>query len=235
MSKLLHKLAVISLLGFPVFIVLYRLELISLKPALLGAVASSAGLGMLVFVIAMLYTLIKRRSQPAQAKQARRAAYITLLPIIALAWASNSGGKYPPINDITTDTNHPPSFIHAATLRKAHDNSLVYQPEFAPQQQLTWPDLKSIATELSAEAAYSKAISITQELGWNVTYEDTDSGHIEAVEKTLLWGWQDDIVIRIRTNNGLSMIDIRSCSRSGVGDFGVNAKRINRFMTAFDK
>lgn len=234
MSKLLHKLAISSLLGFPIFVILYRLELLALKPAMLGAVISSAGLGFVVLVVAMLYTFVYRRTKPAQVAQARRAAYISLLPVIALTWVMSSGGKYPPINDITTDIDNPATFVHAAKLRKPDDNALSYNPEFAVQQQSAWPNLKGIETALKPETAFLKTLSIAKELGWKVTYQDKEIGHIEAVEQTLLWGWRDDIVIRISENGELTKVDVRSCSRSGVGDLGVNAKRIKRFIMAFN-
>jgi uncharacterized protein (DUF1499 family) len=54
-------------------------------------------------------------------------------------------------------------------------------------------------------------------------------GHIDAVDKTLLMGFPQDVTIRVRPLAGQTRIDIRSASRFGRHDFGGNARRIQRF------
>lgn len=54
-------------------------------------------------------------------------------------------------------------------------------------------------------------------------------GRIEAVERSLIMGFPDDITIRIRALPDQTRIDIRSASRYGRHDFGVNANRIRKF------
>jgi uncharacterized protein (DUF1499 family) len=68
---------------------------------------------------------------------------------------------------------------------------------------------------------------------WEITLSDESAGVIEGVDTTRLFHWRDDFVIRVRTTpDGYSIIDMRSKSRDGKGDFGANAKRIQTF---FDK
>ncbi len=55
------------------------------------------------------------------------------------------------------------------------------------------------------------------------------AGRIEAVDRTLLMGFPDDITIRIRPLQSQTRIDIRSASRYGRHDFGANAARIRKF------
>ena len=56
---------------------------------------------------------------------------------------------------------------------------------------------------------------------------------MEAVATSKLFHFQDDIVIRVRPEGqGGSLVDMRSKSRDGQGDFGVNAARIRQFMVA---
>jgi uncharacterized protein (DUF1499 family) len=45
-------------------------------------------------------------------------------------------------------------------------------------------------------------------------------------------GFTDDIVVRIAPTNSGSRIDLRSSSRYGRGDFGVNAERIRDYLAA---
>ena len=54
-------------------------------------------------------------------------------------------------------------------------------------------------------------------------------GRIEAVARTRILRFADDITIRIRPRVDGSRIDIRSVSRLGEHDFGANAARIAAF------
>ncbi len=54
-------------------------------------------------------------------------------------------------------------------------------------------------------------------------------GRIDAVDKSLIMGFPDDITIRIRSLPDQTRIDIRSASRYGRHDFGANAARIKKF------
>jgi uncharacterized protein (DUF1499 family) len=50
-----------------------------------------------------------------------------------------------------------------------------------------------------------------------------------------LFGFHDDIAIRVRPEaDGTSRIDVRSKSRDGQGDLGVNAARIRTFVAALE-
>ena len=46
-----------------------------------------------------------------------------------------------------------------------------------------------------------------------------------ATDTTLLYGFTDDIVIRVRPEGGGSVVDLRSVSRVGQSDLGTNAAR----------
>ena len=55
---------------------------------------------------------------------------------------------------------------------------------------------------------------------------------LEATETSELFRFKDDFVVRIRPfQDGGSRIDVRSKSRDGKGDMGVNAKRIQAFFS----
>ena len=70
---------------------------------------------------------------------------------------------------------------------------------------------------------------------WTITAADDASGTIEAVATTRLFGFQDDIAIRVRADGaGASRVDVRSKSRDGKGDLGTNAARIRAYVTALE-
>jgi uncharacterized protein (DUF1499 family) len=68
-------------------------------------------------------------------------------------------------------------------------------------------------------------------MGWLVYYQN--DGHLEAEARSFWFGFVDDIVIRITPTATGSAIDLRSTSRTGKGDLGVNAKRIKQFFDTF--
>jgi uncharacterized protein (DUF1499 family) len=70
---------------------------------------------------------------------------------------------------------------------------------------------------------------------WVITAEDPAGGTIEAVVTSRLFGFQDDVVIRVRPDGtGASRVDMRSKSRDGKGDLGANASRIRAYVSALE-
>ena len=51
-------------------------------------------------------------------------------------------------------------------------------------------------------------------------------GQLEAIDRTLVLGFYDDVAVRVRGVRGGSAVDIRSASRFGKSDFGANATRV---------
>ena len=50
------------------------------------------------------------------------------------------------------------------------------------------------------------------------------------MDTSLLYGFKDDMVVRIQENAEGTRVDVRSMSRVGRSDLGMNAKRIRTFM-----
>jgi len=67
-------------------------------------------------------------------------------------------------------------------------------------------------------------------LGWEIVAVEPQPRRLEATDTSLLFGFTDDIVIRITPHERGSQLDIRSMSRVGRSDVGVNAQRIRRFL-----
>jgi hypothetical protein len=60
-------------------------------------------------------------------------------------------------------------------------------------------------------------------------------GRIEAVARTPVMGFREDVVIRIRGNDEESRIDMRSSSRYGSHDIGSNASRIRDYLDGVEE
>lgn len=143
--------------------------------------------------------------------------------------------RYPPIHDITTDINTPPQFTFLSDDRAGAKNTLVYGgAEIAQQQLKAFPDLKPITSELTAKQAYLKAINIAHTMGWDIVYEDQKTFNFEATARTPFFNFTDDVVVQVSEKNNISIINIRSVSRIGRGDRGVNAQRIRDFTKRFE-
>jgi uncharacterized protein (DUF1499 family) len=59
-------------------------------------------------------------------------------------------------------------------------------------------------------------------------------GHIEAVARTAIMGFRDDVVVRIRAEPDGARIDARSSSRYGTFDFGTNAARLRGLINEIE-
>ena len=65
-------------------------------------------------------------------------------------------------------------------------------------------------------------------------YEFSKGRH-EKVPQVGIVSIGDDVVIRVRAERASCRVDIRSASRLGRGDLGVNAARIRRFLRACER
>jgi hypothetical protein len=137
----------------------------------------------------------------------------------------------PYIHDISTDTANPPEFAAAAKLRKPGDHPVTYDgKEVADLQQKAYPDLVSLATRAPAEKVFEAAKAAIASMGMQLVDADLAQGRIEANQTSLLYGFTDDMVVRIATGANGTKVDVRSKSRVGRSDLGQNAKRIRTFL-----
>ena len=142
--------------------------------------------------------------------------------------------SFPPIHDVTTDTTNPPEFLVLDDNRPGARNSLVYGgEEIAVQQLAAFPDIAPIQSDLSPAEAFAKSLDIAQSMGWEIVVKDADTLRYEATARTPIYRFVDDIVVIVTPVGESSRIDIRSVSRIGRGDQGVNAARIRAFIGAF--
>jgi hypothetical protein len=59
-------------------------------------------------------------------------------------------------------------------------------------------------------------------------------GLIEAIARTPILGFRDDVAVRVRPTQEGSRIDIRSASRYGRHDLGTNAQRVRALIEDID-
>lgn len=224
------RLALLCLVLIPLAVLTVRVGInfrLGLGLFALGSLASLAVL--LAMVIASLLPRY-RHQRGAALKSALPALPPALLMLVVLG----SSGEYPPIHDITTDTNDPPVFDAAPRVRAEGTNPLKIKPDSIAAQLEFYPDLGSIETSLSEEKAFARASEVATTLEWQIYNSDPRIGLIEASYTSFWFGFTDDIAIRVRPTASGSSVDLRSVSRVGVGDLGANAKRIKAFILSFE-
>ncbi len=158
------------------------------------------------------------------------------VPLVLVILLVGAGFKVPKIHDISTDLNDPLHFVHAKTLRTDSENSLeTPSAKVMDLQRAHYTTLAPLSVVDPAVTAYEKALRVAENLGWQVIHQSPETFTFEASESTALFGFVDDVVVRVRQTDSGSVIDMRSVSRVGVSDLGANAKRIERFQSAYLK
>ncbi len=143
--------------------------------------------------------------------------------------------ELPRIHDITTDTDNPPAFSAVMAARDAEKAASVAYggADLAKQQKQAYPDIAPVTTTLAPADAFARALDAAKGLGWTIVVSDPAQGRIEASQTSLWFGFTDDVSIRVAARaDGQpgSRIDVRSISRQGLHDFGVNAARVRKYV-----
>jgi hypothetical protein len=155
------------------------------------------------------------------------------LPMFYQVWLRS----FPMLSDITTDAANPPGLTAAVRLRGPGNNSVKYnRAKWSEQQALAYPDIQPMTIPRSVEESYALVVDAVKRLKMDLTREDPPDaeagtpGVVEAVDKTLIMGFLDDVAIRVSGGEEQSRVDIRSASRFGRGDMGRNAERIRALV-----
>ncbi len=222
-------------------IIFYRSEILSFK--VFGALF---GLSLLVWFLVAVLTLLKLCAVFYQQLQASTQSSLVapllthivagLLAVVFIALIANIVYKVksvPRIHDITTDTHNIPLFKKALEQRGTESNSLEYDPDVVRQQQVAYPYIQPLNSSLSIDDAFERALSVSNAIGWKVHNSNKVEGIIEATDTSKVFGFVDDIVIRVTQQEGGSRIDLRSVSRVGRSDLGANAARIKGFLSTY--
>jgi len=139
----------------------------------------------------------------------------------------------PPIHDISTDTINPPQYVRVAALRTQSDHPVAYDgPEVAALQKKGYPDIGPVMVQAPPDKVFEAAKAVLAGMGLELVDADEATGRIEATETSLLFGFEDDVVLRIVTlADGMTRVDVRSKSRVGRSDLGINANRVRMIST----
>ena len=209
----------------------FRLSLLSWRPAVLTLAVVAGGMLLVGFASLLLIYFALRANRRGGIKGCLQAAGVSVLPLAAVLYYGMQGARVPPIHDITTDIEDPPAYEVAIRVRKPDDNSPFYPGRTAAEQQrAAYPEIVPLLLPVSPEQAFARSLEVAASLRWTVLDKDQQQGRVEAEARTLLFRFTDDIVIRVKPDPIGSRVDIRSASRAGISDLGVNAGRIRQFI-----
>lgn len=231
-----RNLALFSVIAVVVSILIVRFGFLEMKPALatfFGALAL-AGLSILLGLAA--FAAIWQNGSRGMS----RILLALLIDAAILAYPGYLGLKYrklPAIHDITTDPIDPPRFEALARLRSGEGvNPAVYAGLYsAEQQRLAYPDIDTVELEISPQRAFDVTLALVTKRKWVIIDErppqpPRNIGRIEAVARTPIMGFREDVSIRVTADGEDSRVDIRSSSRYFESDLGSNAARVSKLI-----
>jgi hypothetical protein len=259
--------------------------------ALEPVIITSFVLGVAALALAA-YSLADIWVSGAEGLAVAMAGVVYALPVLAiLGLVAGTAIVYPPLWDVSTDPDNPPSFSAAGTTRGTFDT------EQAAVQRAAYPALVSHSYPQPLGQIYEAVQHVVEEKGWAVTRdvhptfmpttldevgptrevpEDesvtkalelksvvtqsrsgmatearpdlvpeietpfpsnspaSNEATIEARAATPIFGFMDDVALRLRATEEGTEVDMRSASRVGQHDLGQNARRITQFFAALD-
>jgi uncharacterized protein (DUF1499 family) len=231
-----RRIAVFALAVAALAVLIERADLLEILPVLVTFGAALA-LSMLAIGLALASFVVLWNDGGPGFAQAITALLIGVGLLAYPGYLAYAGSGLPPVTDITTDPIDPPRFEVVARLRPP--NRSLYPGLAAAQlQKEAWPDIEPLLVGVSPKAAYDGALAVVTKRKWRVVDAQAPlpnrDGHIEAIARTPIMGFRDDVVVRVRPTREGAKIDIRSASRFGTRDFGTNAARVLTLIDDID-
>ncbi|MGY3607843.1 DUF1499 domain-containing protein [Bradyrhizobium sp. Leo121] len=231
-----RNLAIFSAVAVIVSILIVRFGFLEMKPALATFFGALACAGLSILLGFAAFAAIWQNGSRGMG----RILLAFLINALVLAYPAYLAVQYrrlPPIHDITTDPIDPPRFEALSRLRTSDDtNSAVYAGLYsADQQRRAYPDIETVELEVPVDRAYAVTLQLVNRRKWLVIDERPPTpprriGRIEAVARTPIMGFREDVAIRIMPDGEDSRVDIRSASRYFEADLGSNAARVSKLI-----
>lgn len=180
---------------------------------------------------------------------ARRRAKLMLANLLALVVALGFvlylgnlvriAKSVPAIHDATTNLDDVPQFsrlaVRADNLESIPDEGKPELKALPPEarwkavHRAHYGDLRTLRLPAPPAQTLRRVALLAGERGWDTVLVGDDE--IEATVTSTFFRFKDDVVVRVRPGpSGGSLVDMRSISRVGTSDVGMNAKRIRAFL-----
>jgi hypothetical protein len=231
-----RRLAVFAAVAAVVSIVIVRFGFLEVRPALATFFGALALAGLSIVVGLAAFVAIWQNGSRGMS----RILLAMLIDVAILAYPAYLGWQYrklPPIHDITTDPIDPPRFDALSRLRASDGaNPAVYAGLYSAElQRAAYPDVEPVDLDVPVQRAYEVTLQLVTKRKWLIIDERAPQpprriGRIEAVARTPIMGFREDVSIRITPDGDGSRVDIRSSSRYFESDLGSNASRVAKLI-----
>jgi hypothetical protein len=248
-----RRIALFSLAATLVAVIIVRSGALEIVPAL-STLAGALVLAVVAILLAVGAGIVIWFEGVGGAREAAAALFIGLALIAYPLYLGVKAYRLPAIYDITTDPIDPPRFDAIARLRPRNSNPITYAGLYTAElQHAAYSDIEPDATDSSPQEAYDAAMKVITKRQWRIVDARAPQaalprvvnargsqppalrdGVIEAIARTPILGFRDDVVVRVRTTDDGARIDVRSASRYGRHDFGTNAARVRRLIDDID-
>jgi uncharacterized protein (DUF1499 family) len=231
-----RRLAVFAAVAAVVSIAIVRFGFLEVKPALATFFGALGFAGLSILLALAGFVAIWRNGTRGMS----RILLALALDVVILAYPAYLALQYrklPAIHDITTDPIDPPRFEALSRLRAGDGaNTAVYAGLYSAElQRAAWPDIEPVDLDVNVQRAYEVALAVVTKRKWLIIDERAPQpprriGRIEAVARTPIMGFREDVSIRVTPDGEGSRVDIRSSSRYFEGDLGSNAARVTKLI-----
>ena len=193
-------------------------------------------------VVALVAAFVARRASP-RLVLLNLAAFLVAGAFVAFLGSQILTARaVPPIHDISSNLEDYPRF-YRLTVREDNlaDIPDMGRPELAalePRERWKaihrehYGDIATIRVPWSVEDTVARARALAADRGWEIVTTDPRNGIVEAVDTSMFFRFKDNVVVRVRpsADGSGSLVDMRSISRVGTSDIGVNARRVREFL-----
>jgi len=235
-----RRTALFSLAATLIAIIIVRSGALDIVPAL-STLAGALVLAMVAILLAFAAGIAIWREGVGGVREAVTALFVGVALIAYPLYLGVKAYRLPAIYDVTTDPIDPPRFEAIARLRPRDANPVTYAGLYtAEQQRAAYSDIEPDLTNSSPQEAYDAALKVITKRKWHIVDARPPQpaapreGRIEAVARTPILGFRDDIVVRVRATTDGARIDVRSASRYGRHDLGANAARVRALIDDVD-
>jgi uncharacterized protein (DUF1499 family) len=235
-----RRLALFSLAATFIAIIVVRSGALEIVPAL-STLGGALALAFLAILLAFGAAISIWKDGVGGIGEAVTGLLIGLALIAYPLYVGVKAYRLPAIYDITTDPIDPPRFDAIARLRPRDANPVTYAGLYTAEQQRTaYSDIEPDMTSVSPQEAYDAALKVITRRKWHVVDARPPQGTapreglIEAIARTPILGFRDDVAVRVRATRDGARIDVRSASRYGRHDLGTNAARVRALIEDID-
>lgn len=235
-----RRTALFSLAATLIAIIIVRSGALDIVPAL-STLAGALVLALVAILLAFAAGIAIWREGVGGVREAFTALLVGVALIAYPLYLGVKAYRLPAIYDVTTDPIDPPRFEAIARLRPRDANPVTYAGLYtAEQQRAAYSDIEPDLTNSSPQEAYDAALKVITKRKWHIVDARPPQpaapreGRIEAVARTPILGFRDDVVVRVRATTDGARIDVRSASRYGRHDLGANAARVRALIDDVD-